>query len=86
MGIALRGVPSQGLDLDDIAKRTEGFSGAEVVAVCKEAALAAIEENPAEAKAIMPHHMSKALSIFKPQITAHMLDFYKAFSQSGSKR
>jgi transitional endoplasmic reticulum ATPase len=40
-----RGQPrSEDVDLDAIAEATEGFSGAELAAVCREAALAAIED------------------------------------------
>ena len=41
--IGLKDVPTDpDLDLDEIAKRTSGYSGAETMALCREAAMAAL--------------------------------------------
>ena len=44
------------VDFTDLAARTSGFSGAEVASVCREAALAAMEENPSGAQVVARRH------------------------------
>lgn len=65
--------------IDELVELTEGFSGAEVVALCSEAALLAVEE---EAELLTRKHLVSAASKIKPQITAEMLQFYDKFRQS----
>ena len=60
-----------GVSTDDLAGRTDGFSGADVQAVCKQAALAALREavaamgeteNPEDLEVrIAPAHLDRAL-------------------------
>jgi len=62
-----------------------GFSGAELVAVCKEAALLALEEDestPAtsnELPSIKMRHLLQAIDGMKRQITPEMIKFYEDF-------
>lgn len=88
LSIALRGVPVDGssIDLNEVASRTEGFSGAEMVALCREAALAAIEEDPMHAAVLQGRHIDQALQGWKKQITEEMRTFYKRFSEGGGSR
>lgn len=44
LGAELGRMPNAGLDVELLASETEGFSGAELVALCKEAAMAAIAQ------------------------------------------
>ena len=60
--------------LAELVAATAGFSGAEVVAVTTEAAMLAMD---AEAAAVLPAHLRKALRDIKPQITPEMLRFYE---------
>ena len=61
-----------------IADHTRGYSGAEVVAICREAALAALEEDY-DVTAVMWRHFERALTRVKPQTTQKMIDFYSSF-------
>jgi AAA family ATPase len=63
-------------DLTSLVEITSGFSGAEVVAVCSEAALAAIEEKK---ESVEFSHVLKAIKATKPQITSAVLSFYEEF-------
>eukprot|EP01033_Poteriospumella_lacustris_P005514 gene5514-3930_t len=62
--------------LDEIVEISEGYSGAEVVALCSEAALLAVEN---EETMLSRRHLIQAASKMKPQITAEMLQFYDNF-------
>ncbi|KAI9323559.1 P-loop containing nucleoside triphosphate hydrolase protein, partial [Dichotomocladium elegans] len=71
------------VDLDELAQKSEGCSGAEVVAICQEAALFAMEED-VNIDSIKRRHFHKAMSSFKRRITPEMLQFYADFqSRSG---
>jgi AAA family ATPase len=82
LDIALRGVPvdESTLDLESVSERTEGFSGAEMVALCREAALCAVEEDPVGARWLRGKHMEEALLGWERQITPEMLDFYRGYA------
>ena len=68
----------QDVDLEAVAARTDGYSGAEIAAVCNEAALAALEEN-AEASEVNEKHFDVALSHLKPRISKDLLTIYAKF-------
>eukprot|EP01034_Spumella_vulgaris_P022298 gene22298-28414_t len=65
------------LDLPRLVRLSEGFSGAEIVAVTSEAAMLAIEEDCTQ---LGEDHLLTAIAGIKPQITASMLQFYETFS------
>ncbi|KAJ3164659.1 hypothetical protein HDU88_005087 [Geranomyces variabilis] len=62
---------------------TDGYSGAECVAVCQDAAMAAMEEN-VEAEKVYLRHFHKAVRSVTPRITNEMIRFYDDFrTQAG---
>ncbi|KAI8811343.1 P-loop containing nucleoside triphosphate hydrolase protein [Cladochytrium replicatum] len=68
------------VDVESLVTQTEGFSGAEVVSVCQEAALCALEENW-DAEKVQRRHFEAALRLVVPRITQDMLDFFNRFSR-----
>ncbi|KAG0094251.1 spermatogenesis associated protein 5 [Podila epicladia] len=69
----------------DLALRTEGCSGAEVVALCQEAAMKAMEES-LEIECVSKRHFDQALASMTRRITPEMIQFYDQFRQkSGLK-
>jgi SpoVK/Ycf46/Vps4 family AAA+-type ATPase len=64
--------------LDEIV--TEGFSGAEVAALCKDAALRALEKDE-NMKAITLEDLKDAAKRVKPQITQQVRNFYAEFAR-----
>lgn len=62
-------------DYDELVRKTAGFSGAEIVGVCTEAAMLAIE---ADEEYLRCDHVSRAIAEVKPQITPTMLEFYRS--------
>ena len=67
------------MDLGQLVRLTEGFSGAEIVAACSEAAMLAIEEGR---HALSYQHLVDAIRAVQPQITAEMLHFYRNIAES----
>lgn len=62
-----------------------GFSGAEIIAICREAALLAIEEDDesmedSSSPQIAIRHLTRAISEMQRQVTPEMLEFYASFN------
>jgi transitional endoplasmic reticulum ATPase len=74
--ILTRRIPlSRDVDLRDIARRTEGYSGADVEAVVREAVMSALRES-LSTREISMKHFNRALEIIKPSINDNMLRYY----------
>ncbi|ASJ00436.1 CDC48 family AAA ATPase [Thermococcus gorgonarius] len=94
-----RRVPLAGdVDLKDIAKRTQGYSGADLEALVREAALTALrrivrsipgaepgEEEFLEKLKVTRRDFEEALKRVKPSITPYMIEYYKNFEESRKK-
>ncbi|XP_074646714.1 ATPase family gene 2 protein homolog A-like [Tubulanus polymorphus] len=65
---------------DELVERTENYSGAEVTAVCNEAALFALQED-INAQSIQMKDFKHALDVVKPRTTKSMINFYTEFQQ-----
>lgn len=70
------------VSLEDIALRTENFTGAEIQALCKEAAMAALRENVLEAKIIRSKHFDAALMGITPAHSSSELEQYAKWPRS----
>ncbi len=68
------------VSLEELAKQTEGYSGADIEAVCREAALNALRED-IKAKEVRKKHFKKALEKVKPSITPKLMEFYKRIAE-----
>lgn len=75
-------VCSNDVNVESLAQRTEGCSGAELVALCRDAALFALEADGAVPRLNMSH-LEKANSELNRQITEDMLSFYSEYRQTG---
>jgi SpoVK/Ycf46/Vps4 family AAA+-type ATPase len=76
--IQLKRIPTNGVDPLVLAELTEGFSGAEVVAVCQNAASAAMMES-LDATTVDMKHFLDSISKTVPRITPEMIEFYQRF-------
>jgi transitional endoplasmic reticulum ATPase len=64
------------VDLEEIARRTEGYSGADLELLVREATFLALRED-INAKEVAMRHFEAALNKVKPSITSDMLKFYE---------
>lgn len=80
-----RRMPLENVDLDAIAAMTDGYVGADLAAVCREAGLAAYREDP-DAKAVAMRHFESALGSVGPSVTADMMENYENLGKSMRKR
>lgn len=89
LGVHTKKKPVDGeVSLAEIAQSTEGYSGAELAAVCNEAALKALEEaieSQTEAIEATPKikkaHFESALLAVTPRINQDLLNVYAKFQQ-----
>jgi len=71
-----RGMPvSKDVDLAQLARLTEGFTGADIKNVCRKAVLAVVRENP-DAQTVTMAHFKAAIASNRPSVTPEMLDQY----------
>ena len=61
---------AKGVNLADLAKRTQGYSGADLEGLCREAAMIALREN-IEAREIDHKHFERALESVGPTLAQH---------------
>ncbi|XP_045854382.1 ATPase family protein 2 homolog [Meles meles] len=71
---------SNDVDLDELILQTDTYSGAEVIAVCREAALLALEED-IQANCISRRHFTQALSTVTPRIPKSLRRFYEEYQE-----
>ena len=63
--------------IDDLAKKTEGYVGADIEAVCREAAIIALRDSNLKATRVKPSHFDKALEVVRPSASK---DIQKAYA------
>ena len=88
--IHTRGKPLEDtIDLEKLAEKTEQYSGAEIAAICNEAALATLEETIKSATTpnntepiIGQRHFNEALERVKPRLNSSLLSIYDKFRAS----
>jgi transitional endoplasmic reticulum ATPase len=71
-------MPLKSIDLKDLAKKTEGFSGADIEALCREAAMNALRENM-KAKEVTRKNFDDALKKVTPSLSRDLQAHYERF-------
>jgi transitional endoplasmic reticulum ATPase len=66
---------SDDVDLYELAKLTENYSGADLEALVREAFIIALRENPLRTR-LEKRHFMKALEVVKPSLSEDMIRFY----------
>jgi len=67
--------------LDDISKKTEGYTGADIEALAREAALIALRESMT-AKTVKKSNFEDALKKVKPSVSKGVLEVYKKVEEN----
>ncbi len=80
--IHTRNMPlSDNFNIQELAKKTEGYAGADIEAVCREAALIALRKN-IESRQVEMKNFEEALERIKPSITEEDIQKYKEIEES----
>lgn len=77
-------MPLDGVSLESIAERTEGFVGSDISALCREAGLAALRES-VNAKKVTQRHFDLALSHAHASVDEEAVKFYEQFQKSSMR-
>ena len=80
-----RNIPLMSVDLLTIAENTEGYVGADLEALCREAAMTAFRENP-DVKYINEKHFNSALKVVKPSVDTKLMEGYIQMATEIRKR
>ncbi len=79
--IHTRNMPlSEDVDLEELSEMTEGYVGADIEAICREAVMLAMRENLNVEKVEMKHFL-EAMKKVKPSVSESMLSFYERFEE-----
>jgi transitional endoplasmic reticulum ATPase len=70
-------MPLDEVELEELADKTAGYSGADIEAICREAAIAALRKD-IEAGTITKRDFEKSLQIVKPSVSESMNTFYQS--------
>ncbi|MGV9168577.1 MAG: CDC48 family AAA ATPase [Promethearchaeia archaeon] len=76
---------AENVDLRQLAKDTEGFSGADIEGLCREAAMTAIRDDW-KAKPVKMEHFKSAMDEVKPSISAEDKERYKSQAERVLRR
>jgi transitional endoplasmic reticulum ATPase len=83
--IHTREMPLMNIDLLDLAEKTDGYVGADLAGLCREAGLTAYRENE-NAKYIDNRHFAAALKLVKPSVDSKAMERYAAIGTEMRKR
>jgi len=72
---------AEDVQLNLLVQQTEGYSGAEIVSLCQEAAMAALEED-IQCCQVSMHHFTRAFTIVKPRTSKQMINFYEEYNST----
>jgi AAA family ATPase len=80
--IQFRSTPiADDVDVDGLVGRTAGYSGAEIVSVCQEAALSALHDS-IRTEEVKQSHFENALETVHPQTESSTVRFYESYHKS----
>ncbi len=71
-----KNMPLKGIGVKELAKQTDGYSGADIEAICREAGMNAMREN-IKAKEVRKKHFAEALKEVKPSIDTAVIKHYQ---------
>jgi transitional endoplasmic reticulum ATPase len=79
--IHTRNMPlTKDVNLKDLSKMTDNYSGADIEALCREAAMIAVRKNP-KAKKVDMQHFDEAMKSVRGAITPDIIKFYEKISE-----
>jgi len=72
-----KNMPLENVNIEELADKTEGYVGADIESICREAAILALRED-INAKKVTSEHFEKSLEKIKPSVTP---DIEKAYAE-----
>ena len=72
-------MPTGKFKIDDLAASMENYTGADIEAVCREAALIAMRD---EKKTVTKRHFETAIERVRPTVTDEMMQYYSKLEET----
>ncbi len=86
LNIHIKGMPlEKDINIKELAKKTQGYAGADLEAVCREAAMIALRED-IKNKTVSNVHFQKALEAVRPSVPKEVEEAYKKMEKFFSTR
>ncbi len=82
--VHMKNMPVKGVSIDILADKTEGYVGADIESVCREAAINALR-NDIEIKEVTMADFEKALERVKPSVTKELEEAYENIQETFNK-
>src|SRR5438552_1988428 len=79
-----KGMPLEGVDLEELAVDLDGYSGADIEGLCRESAMIALRETK-HAKKVTMAQFQEAIKVVRPSIDADTIKFYEEFDKKFKK-
>jgi transitional endoplasmic reticulum ATPase len=75
-----KGMPIKGVNLDKLAEKTDGYAGADIEAICREAAMIALRKD-IKSKEVTAKDFEDALKKIRPSVTKEIEETYEKLGQ-----
>ena len=75
-----RNMPLVNVDIEMLAKRLDGYVGADIESLCREAGMVALRQDR-KARAVMMEHFEEALTTVKPSCDENTVKYYEKLGQ-----
>ncbi|MEZ0345389.1 MAG: AAA family ATPase, partial [Infirmifilum sp.] len=75
---------AEDVDLAELARKTEGYTGADIEVLVREAGLIALRENIRNEKVYM-RHFEESLRKIHPSLTPDIIKFYESWNERARK-
>ncbi|UCC93590.1 MAG: AAA family ATPase, partial [Thermoplasmata archaeon] len=75
-----RDMPLEGVDLDQLATQLEGYTGADIASLVREAAMAALRED-VESDTVTSKHLEEALEMVRPSLDEETIKYFQDISK-----
>ncbi len=80
-----KNMPLKNVDLKELAKKTEGYVGADIEAICREAGMLALRDN-IESKEVSIEYFEKALKVVRPSASKEIQKIYAELQDKFKKQ
>ncbi len=71
-----KGMPLEGVDLDELSEELDGYTGADIEGLCREAAMVALREKK-DARKVQMSHFQEAMKVVRPSLDEETVKFYE---------
>jgi transitional endoplasmic reticulum ATPase len=85
LSIHTKPMPLKGVDMDRLVNATDGYVGADLENLCREAAMTSLREDP-DAVSVEQKHFEKALKVVKASVDKDAMKFYDNMGKALDKK